>query len=375
MQKLLVLLSFLPCFLFATIPSGYNDGIEGLHTDQLITALHIIICNDTTGYLSYGPGKGRTWEGFYTTDRKLSDNSLIDMYSSEIRYFPDPNPYFSSFGTTVQLEHSLPKSWWGGYEWAAYKDLFHLYPSNGEANNAKSNYPLGVVTGSVIFTNGVSKVGVGVYSGYSGNVFEPADEYKGDFARSYMYMATAYQNYVNYWNSPMLDNNTYPVFNTWAKDLLLAWHRNDPVSDKETTRNEAVSGFQHNRNPFIDYPQLAEYIWGNNTGTPFSFITGTINVTGKILANQTKLSFTTNQTRMINIKGADLQGVISVSLTGTNAGMFTVSTNSISIENAGGYGTEVSIQYVPTNSGTHTATLTISSPNATKMIFPLEGKN
>ena len=77
----------------------------------------------------------------------------------------------------------------------------------------------------------------------------------------------------------MLNNNTYPVLNDWAENMLLQWHRQDPVSAKETTRTDVVYSIQHNRNPFIDYPALVEYIWGNYSGVPWS---GTVTETEEV---------------------------------------------------------------------------------------------
>lgn len=179
---------------FASIPPGYYNSASGKSGAELKTALHQIICNDTINYLSYGSGAGHTWEGFYYTDRNTTDNSVVDMYSSILRYFPNPNPTFASMGNDVHIEHSFPKSWWRSLETAPYKDLHHLYPADGSTNISKSNYPLGEVTGAVTLDNGVSKMGYSNYEDYTGKVFEPADEYKGDFARSYFYMVTAYQN-------------------------------------------------------------------------------------------------------------------------------------------------------------------------------------
>lgn len=251
-------------FLSAGIPPSYYNDADGKNKSELKTALHVIICQDTTGYFRHGSGHGHTWEAFYYTDRDVETNAVIDMYSSKIRYFPDPNPNFSSFGYEVHIEHSMPKSWWGSLTTAPYKDLHHLYPADGSTNISKSNHPLGVVSGTVSMDNGVSKVGYANYDGYSGKVFEPADEYKGDFARSYFYMVTAYQNYYSLWNSPMLLKNTYPTLNNWSIELLLSWHHNDAVSEKELKRTEVVYNPQGNRNPFIDHPELADYIWGQN---------------------------------------------------------------------------------------------------------------
>ncbi|MDO9153441.1 MAG: endonuclease [Paludibacter sp.] len=266
-------------FVSATIPFGYYTTLNGKQTAALKTELHKILMKDTTRYLSYGSGFNRTWQGFYATDRNTANNLVVDMYSNTLRYYSTDyvGLNYPGFGQELHIEHSLPKSWWGSYEWAAYKDLHHLYPADGSMNLSKSNNPLGVVTGTPTKDNGLSKSGPGAYNGYVGNVFEPADQYKGDFARSYFYMATAYEHYVNLWNitapENMMEKNTYPVFKTWAKELLLQWHRQDTVSEKERSRMEKVYSIQGNRNPFIDYPELVEYIWGNSTDFPWNVST------------------------------------------------------------------------------------------------------
>lgn len=368
-------------WVLAVVPAGYYNSAEGKNGAELKTILHQIIANDTTGNLSYGSGAGRTWEGFYSTDRDMTTNAVIDMYSPEIRYYPDPNPTFASFGQEVHIEHSLPRSWWGGStSVAAYTDLHHLFPSDGVTNNAKSNYPLGVVTGTLFFDNGVSKVGNGNYPGYTNRVFEPADEYKGDFARAYLYIATTYQNYSGSWSSPMMDNNTYPVFNEWAIDLLLQWHRQDPVSEKETTRNNVVYSFQNNRNPYIDYPQLAEHVWGDMTDVPFYInpaSTGPrLNAYVATLSSNVTMTITTNNNtsaqRSIQVKCDNLQGAVTLSITGPNAGLFSISKSSLS-QSAATNGEDIVITYAPTTTGTHSATLTISSPNAAAFVINLSG--
>lgn len=157
--------------------------------------------------------------------------------------------------------------------------------------------------------------------------------------------------------------------------MLLQWHCQDPVSPKETTRNEKVYSIQGNRNPFIDYPQLAEYIWGDKTGTPFSFTSSTISVTGKTLSNNSSLQFTKDQYRKLNVKGTNLKGAVTINITGNGASMFSISTNSISAEKAGGPGTEVQINYSPASTGSHNAVLNINSLNASPMLYKLNGNN
>lgn len=368
-------------FLFAIIPQGYYTNLNGKSSAALKTELHNILMADTSRYYSYGSGANHTWNGFYKTDRDTINNLVIDMYSDSLRYFVSDyiTQNYPGFSSKIHIEHSLPKSWWGSHEWAAYKDLNHLFPADGSTNLSKNDNPLGIVSGTPTKDNGVSKIGPANYPAYTGNVFEPADQYKGDFARTYFYMATAYEHYKNLWDitkpENMMQNNTYPVFKTWAVQLLLQWHRQDPVSPKELTRNEKVYSIQGNRNPFIDYPELAEYIWGNKNETPFSFVNSKISVTGKILNNNSILQFSKNQIRILNIKGANLTGAVSVVLSGTDALVFSISTNNISAENAGGLGSEIQIRYSPTSTGTHNATLTISSANASSMVYSLVGIN
>jgi hypothetical protein len=231
---LLIVIAWTNCHVaFSGVPAGYYYFAHNKKKVELKSALSQIA--SPLRVLDYGSGKGYTWEGFYYTDQN-SDGSVKDMYSSEIRYF---NGFSSVKG--MHIEHSLPKSWWGGHENNAYKDLFHLYPADGVTNSTKNNFPLGEVTGTPNFDNGVSKIGKNGFGGiYTDNCFAPADEYKGDFARSYLYVSTIYENFASFWNSPMMNNNTYPVWKKWAVDLLLKWNREDPVSQKERDRIETV---------------------------------------------------------------------------------------------------------------------------------------
>lgn len=235
----------------AQVPSNYYQAAEGKSKAELKTALHEIIKPHTV--LEYYGSR----YSFRSTDWH-PDGHYWDMYSNIKR----------SSWTGLNREHNMPKSWWSTNPetTVAYTDLHNLYPSDKNANSAKLNYPLGLVSGSGTFSNGLVKVGTSAYPGYTGNVFEPADEYKGDFARDYMYMVTCYEDYAYNWRSlgtaSMLTNGTYPVFKPYAISLLMQWHADDPVSPKETNRNDAVYSLQNNRNPFIDFPVLADYIWG-----------------------------------------------------------------------------------------------------------------
>lgn len=254
---ILILLLSVSVVLRSQIPDGYYKSAEDKKAAELKTALYNIIRNHTV--LEYYSSS----ESFKTTDwhpaTETAPNGYFwDMYSN----------YQRTYWSGMNREHSLPKSWWSDAPetTVAYSDLHNLYPSDATANSAKLNYGLGEVKGTPDYTNGIVKVGSNGFPGYTGTVFEPADEYKGDFARDYMYVVTCYENYANNWRSTgtasMLLGGTYPVFKPWAVNLLLKWSEQDPVSTKEITRNNAVYKLQNNRNPFIDHPELAEYIWG-----------------------------------------------------------------------------------------------------------------
>lgn len=265
--QLVLWLFVFTAFTFAQIPDGYYNSANGKAGAKLKTAIFSIINPHVQldYYSSYIFFQSTDW---HSGNSQFPNGYYWDMYSNS------QHPTWSG----LNREHSMPKSWFGvasGQENSIPMgtDLHNLYPSDYDANMAKSNYPLGVVSGTPDYTNGVVKVGTSTsYSPqYSGTVFEPADEYKGDFARDYMYMVTCYENYSSRWTSTgtqsMMYGGTYPVFRPNAAELLMKWHRQDPVSTKETDRNNAVYKLQKNRNPFVDHPELAEFIWGKYVGS------------------------------------------------------------------------------------------------------------
>ena len=269
---LLLFFLSLPYLATAGIPNGYYNAANGKKKAALKAAMHDIIQPDAQNLLTYGSGAGKTWSGFYVTDR-TADGYVIDRYSprSEWRKFSSSdNAYSASAPSGMNIEHSFPKSWWGGSNNNAYKDLFNLMPCESGINSTKSNYAMGKVTGN-IKGNGYTKVGTGPTSSGNKNLWEPADEWKGDFARDYFYMVTAYSD-LN-WTSnglDMLENNNWPTMQAWAYTLLLQWARQDPVDEIERKRNDDVYSIQKNRNPFVDFPNLAEYIWGDSVNFAFN---------------------------------------------------------------------------------------------------------
>ena len=249
-------------------PNGtgtYYENADGTKGRELKTALSEIIKEH--GELGYGD----LWEAFKTTDAR-DDGRVWDMYSGITDYeFVTSGSNYKAEGDCYNREHSMPKSWFDD-ERPMYTDLVHLIPTDGYVNGRRSNYPFGE-TDAPTYTSGggFSKLGPSSVDGYTGTVFEPNDEYKGDFARIYFYMVTCYEDKVGTWESDMLAGNAYPAFAQWALDMLLRWAGEDPVSKKETDRNNAVNALQGNRNPYVDYPGLEQYVWGDKQDTAFSY--------------------------------------------------------------------------------------------------------
>ena len=260
--------------LFAQIPAGYYDAATGTGA-TLKTQLYNII-------------KGHTDKGYsglyacYTTTDNLPGNKVFDMYSVKADttasyWFTNSansadqcGGSYSGEGDCYNREHSFCDSWLGEAS-PQRSDLFHVYPTDGYVNNRRSSYPHGKVgSPSWTSTNG-SKLGTSDAStGYTGTVFEPIDAFKGDFARSYFYIATRYENLIAGWVNngsadQILAGNAYPAYQTWFLNLMIQWHNQDPVSQKEILRNEAVYAYQHNRNPYIDHPEWVSVVWGGTT--------------------------------------------------------------------------------------------------------------
>jgi len=268
------------------IPPGYYDPAAGTSGEALQIALYNIIKGHTV--LSYTPG---VWNAFYSTDVK-ANGKVWDMYSDvpggtpPYEYTPGSNQCGTGGGGVegdcYSREHSFPKSWFNDVS-PMNTDLFHIYPTDQYVNNHRSNYPYGAVASPDWTSLNGSKVGPCSTSGYTGTVFEPIDAYKGDFARTYFYMATRYENVIATWaaNDPngaaVLNGTAYPAYQAWFLDLLIQWHQQDPVSAKEIARNDSVYKLQHNRNPFIDHPEYVTLIWPYSSGPqpePSNHVTG-----------------------------------------------------------------------------------------------------
>lgn len=375
-------LGFLLMLLFAVrvwaaIPTGYYDAADAKNTNQLRLALKSII---SQGYsqVSYDG----LWSAYANTDINPVTGNIWDMYS-DCTFTLSTNQCgnYSKECDCYNREHTTPRSWFGGAVAPMNSDMFNVYPTDGKVNGMRDSYPYGEVGVADYTSYNGSKRGSSNFPGYSGTVFEPIDEYKGDFARAVLYMATRYADDISTWISNYsVDTDVEIVYHTangltpYAIDLFLTWSRNDPVSQKEINRNEAVYVKQNNRNPFIDFPGLEEYIWGNKTAQLFyvnqepepPVNQPEIILTGKIVNTGQSIDFGTVSNavqKTFRIKTNSIQGDLTVGVTGS---MYAVSANTISQVSAE-FGYNLTVTFNPTTSGQHTGKITISGgglPNA-----------
>jgi endonuclease I len=254
--------------------TGYYSGAAGLSCQALKTALYNKISTGTS-VLSYTPG---VWNAYQTTDlvRNFENNRdiIYDMYSNK---GPGVNePYEFVYGTNqcgnynseadcYNREHSMPQSWFNSAS-PMVSDIHHIVPTDGYVNGQRGNFAFGPVGTATYTSQNGSKKGNCSYPGFTGTVFEPINEFKGDFARMQFYMAVRYENVIGSWQNngnanDVLDGSSYQVFDAWYLKMLYDWHIQDPVSAKEIARNNAVFAIQGNRNPFIDSAQYVFKIW------------------------------------------------------------------------------------------------------------------
>ena len=343
----------------------------------------------------------------YVASDSRPDGSLWDMYSTcSWQHGSKKCGNYSKVCDCYNREHSVPQSWFN--EGSPMKsDAFHVYPTDGKVNNQRSNYMFGECSRGVsLNSDALGRLGSSTFTevSYSGKVFEPDDEYKGDFARTYFYMATRYASKCSSWGNHFGSANS--GLTNYSVALFLKWHREDPVSEKELIRNEAIYGNptynstgykQGNRNPFIDYPCLAEYIWGEHKGEVVDFsklisaysteYSSSSDKSGCLCENNDPIIVTPKQgttvfvgdanlnetrTTSILVSGRNLVGNVTLSISGSNASCFSVSQATLTAS-AVNNGTYITFSYRPTTIGNHTATLTIASQGATTIKATLNG--
>jgi len=268
---------------FAQIPQGYYNNATGSGY-TLKTQLFNIINPHTI--ISYSPG---LWNLYAVSDVK-ADGKVWDIYTSCTFTFgtgPGGNQDQGTGGTSecqfFNKEHTFPKSWFGGVSGTAmYSDAFHVMPTDKKVNGLRGNNAYGIVGNATYTSSNGSKIGNSITpNGPSLVVFEPADEYKGDIARNYFYMATCYEDLIGSWKNnnsngaAFLDGTNTRVYEQWSLNMLYSWHIADPVSRKEEDRNNVIYSVQGNRNPFIDHPEWVYSIWSSALSNEnFNFLEG-----------------------------------------------------------------------------------------------------
>lgn len=358
---LVVLTCLFPFFVFAEIPAGYYDDAVGKSGEDLQKSLSTIL-NDATDV-----GYDGLWNLYKTTDRR-SDGKVWDMYSDVTNYTfgTDQCGSYGSEGDCYNREHSVPKSWFNKQS-PMVSDIWHVYPTDGKVNGMRSNYPFGEVASDAPGSeNGFSKWGKCKTPGYSHTVFEPNDEYKGDFARTYFYFATRYKGVATSGYGAEVFSSAYPYITKWQLDMLLRWHEQDPVSQKELDRNEAVyESRQGNRNPFIDYPELVDLIFGDSRNIPFMpdggdapYIEAPRNGS-TVDMGIASVNSSSPVTVQLSVRGRNIESTVSFEVGGNDSECFSVNRRELTADEVNN-GTTVELSYRSSVVGSHEAVLGIS---------------
>ena len=268
---LIVGLLFSVANIFAQIPTGYYDGTAGLTGAALKTKLSQII---TSGHQT--KSYDNLYNGYPSTDSDNyyeKDGSVLDIYSENPKG-TDPYVYqhgskqcgnYKVEGDCYNREHIFPQGYFNSAS-PMVSDIHHVVPTDGKVNGYRSSFPFGKVGSANFVSENGSKRGTSASPNYSGTVFEPIDEFKGDVARMILYFATRYESKLSsFKDNDILTNSAFPGVEAWELAVLKEWHTNDPVSQREIDRNNAAYTYQGNRNPFIDQPEYVALIWGTTT--------------------------------------------------------------------------------------------------------------
>jgi endonuclease I len=272
MRKILFSLSLLLSIqIWAQVPQGYYENATGAGF-VLKTQLHEIVIHIPQLYSSH-------W-AFFESNDVLSNGKVWDIYANcDFNFGTPDNGGNQDVGTGGNVEcqffnreHTFPTSWFGNAS-IPRADIVHILPVDKKVNNERGNLPFGVVNNALFTSSNGSKRGNSAIAAVSGQVFEVIDEFKGDIARIFFYMATRYENEISDWENlnadgdKMLNGTSDQVFETWALEMLYQWHIQDPVSQKEIDRNNAIYQYQGNRNPFVDFPEWVCQVWNVNNCT------------------------------------------------------------------------------------------------------------
>ncbi|MFK7049231.1 Chitinase A1 precursor [Flavobacterium columnare] len=308
----------------AQAPSGYYSSATGSGY-TLKTQLYNIIKGHTDN------GYSGLWTTYQTSDRDKeyeNDNSIIDVYSENPT---GTDPYVYQYGTNqcgtysveggcYNREHMIPQSVFNNAA-PMVSDAHFIPPTDGKVNGMRSNYPHGMVAVASWTSRNGGKLGSSAVSGYTGTVFEPINEFKGDIARMYFYFATRYENTVaNYTSYEMFNGTSNQVFGKPFLDMLLKWHAQDPVSPREIARNNAIYARQGNRNPFIDNPNYVNLIWGGSIADTTAPSIPSNLISSGISTTSCTLSWTASTDNVgVTSYNIYLNGALKITVAGTSA--------------------------------------------------------
>ncbi len=244
----------------STQPDGYYNTLDGLATTALRQALQDIIADpDVVRTQTYAD----VYDILKEADQNPENsNEVWLVYTEQGRPKLDIQTTSDNTGTWNR-EHTYPRSRGGFYsieddDFADGPEVFWTTNADSLRHGNSDAHALRAVDGPENSSRGNQNYGPAGYDGPVGTL----GSFKGDVARSVLYMA------VRYNDLSVVDG--YPSASITGElgdlETLLDWHRNDPPDDYEMNRNNIVYTWQYNRNPFIDQPDLVEYIWGNQVG-------------------------------------------------------------------------------------------------------------
>lgn len=314
------LLFFIVSSVIAQIPTGYYDSATGTGYTLKTQLYNIIKGHTDNGYAGlYTTYATSDIDNFYE-----NDGSVLDMYS-ENPTATDPYNYsiattqrcgnYTTEGDCYNREHIIPQSVFNEAS-PMRNDAHFITPTDGKVNGMRSNYPHSVVVTPTYTSQNGSKLGQSTTAGYTGPVFEPIDEFKGDIARMYFYFATRYENTVAGYSYAMFNGTSDKVFTPAFLSVLIAWHNQDPVNAREIARNNAIYARQNNRNPYIDHPEYVQAIWNPVADTQAPTAASNLAVTGTT-SSTVSLSWTAG-TDNVAVTSYDIymNGVIKTSVPG-----------------------------------------------------------
>ncbi|MBL3550316.1 endonuclease [Chryseobacterium sp. KMC2] len=321
------LLSLVFISALAQPPANYYNAAAGLTNAPLKSALKQIITTGHASNLSYND----LWTAYQTTDRDYdydNDGTILDIYS-EFPIGPDnySYPYGSSQcsgtsgpeGHCYNREHIVPQSLFN-QGLPMRSDAHFVRATDGKVNGERGDLPFGKVATANYNSQNGSKRGNSASPGFTGVVFEPIDEFKGDVARMIFYFVTRYETQLSaFGTGNMLGGSAYPGLQNWELNQLIIWHTQDPVSSAEIRRNNATYTFQGNRNPYIDHPEYVNMVWG----TPVLDTEAPTIPTNLAATNPTSSTVALNWTAStdnIGVIGYDIyaNGVLKTTVSGTS---------------------------------------------------------